>query len=316
MQKLAFPLRAVLFLVKLGKPGNKPLPKLRLRTFLFMRLMNRIAGIKTRNFHSITTRSFIAIEGHEIKLKVFTPVKTAEPLPVWMYFHGGGFALGSYIARSNFTKAIAARAGCVVVAVKYRLAPEHPFPAAVNDCYEACRWVAEHAVELGIDKNRMAVGGESAGGNLSATVSLMARDKGTPQIIHQTLLYPAVDMAMNYPSIEKYGEGYMLTQALIKQFHEAYLPDEASLGNPYCSPILANLEGLPPAVVITAEYDPLVEQGDLYADKLKQAGVPVAHKNYKGMIHDFALLMPTWLPEARESFDMIVRELKKAFEKN
>ncbi|MFN8287552.1 MAG: alpha/beta hydrolase [Chitinophagales bacterium] len=308
--------RLILFFVNLADVSKRPLTKSRPVANFFTRLLNVIGGYKFPNFYSVTDKNFIAKEGHDLKLKVYTPYKTDKPLPVWLYIHGGGFAFGAYDARSNFCKTIATRADCIVVSIQYRLAPENPFPAAINDVYEAALWVSEHAHEFGGDATKMAVGGESAGGNLSAALSQMARDKGRPKIIHQTLLYPAVDATLNYPSIDECATGYMLTKSLMQKFHAAYVPNEADHKNPYCSPIYGELKGLPPATVITAEFDPLRDEGNMYAEKLKAAEVPVAHKEFKNTIHDFTMMATKHLPEARESLQMIVEEIKKAFAKN
>lgn len=287
----------------------------RKKTNWFMNRMDRYAGFRTKNFFSISDAKFRATDGHDVKLKIYKPSDTKEPLPILVYFHGGGFAYSTYDNRPNFIKAVAAQANCIVVSVEYRLSPEHPFPAGVNDCYEATQWVAAHAAEFGGDANRLAVGGESAGGNLSAAVSMMARDKGGPKIIHQILLYPAVDMISDYPSMMSNGKGYMLTREMIEQFGDAYVDKAENRSNVYASPLLGRHDNLPPATVVTAQYDPLVDQGNLYAGKLRAAGVPTVHKEYDNVIHDFTIMMGRWLPQSRESTQLVIDELKKAFNK-
>ncbi|HLP21083.1 MAG TPA: alpha/beta hydrolase [Chitinophagales bacterium] len=307
-------MKRLLFFVNLGGLDPKqPMNQSRRKTNLFMKFMNWYAGFKFPDFYSVDDVSFQSPEGHTIKLKVFNAEKTDEKLPVWLYIHGGGFCHGEYDSRTNFCKAIATRANCVVVSVDYRLAPEHPFPAGINDCYEALKWIAQHTHEFGGDANRIAIGGESAGGNFSAAITLMARDKGGPKILHQTLLYPSVNMVEHEPSVERNATGYILTKDLLDAFHRAYISNPADAPNPYASPTLADLHGLPPAVVITAGYDPLVDDGDNYAAKLQQAGVPVVHKRYDNMIHDFTMMMTSKLDEAKDSVDIVVREVKKAF---
>lgn len=305
-------LRRVLFIINLTDVSKTDLRTGRKVSNFFSRLTNFLWGYKFPGFYKVLKREALSTEGHQIPIKIFIPKGSKEPLPVFMYYHGGGFAYGTYDTKPNVCKAIAVKANCIVVSVDYRLSPEHPFPAAINDCYEATQWVAEHAQEFGGDGSRIAVGGESAGGNLSACVSVMARDKRTPKILHQTLLYPAVDMTMSEPSIEKNGEGYMLTKPLMVKFRTAYVPNETDRRNTYCSPTFADLKDLPPALVITAEYDPLVDEGNKYAEKLKAAGVPVRHKQFNDTIHDFTLMMPTVLPEAIESMEMVVEEVRKA----
>ncbi len=313
MAKLPFALRVALFFINL-KPlnPNVPLEKSRRLVNKFMRLFDKWFGLRSPNFYSITDAAFQSVEGHEIKLKIFTPVKPTGPMPVWMYFHGGGFAHGAYDARLNFPKAIAARGECIVVSVEYRLSPEHPFPAGMNDCYEATLWVSKNAASFGGDGTRLAVGGESAGGNLAATVSLMARDKGTPKLLHQTLLYPATDGTNEHPSMIENAKGYMLTSQLVKQYGDAYIGASKQL-NEYASPLQLQLNNLPAALVITCGFDPLRDEGNLYAQKLASSGVPVRHKCYDNMIHDFVVMMPRLLPEGREAVDMIGEELRKAF---
>lgn len=313
MPQFHYRLRIILFFINLADVSKRTLQQSRPVANFFTRLMNVIGGYKFPHFYSVADRSFISKEGHEIKLKIYTPRKTAQPLPVWLYIHGGGFAFGAYDARSNFCKAIATRANCIVVSIQYRLAPENPFPAAPNDCYEAACWVSEHAHEFGGDAQQIAVGGESAGGNLSAVLAQMARDKGGLKIIHQTLMYPTVDATLNYKSIDEFATGFMLTKALMHKFHEAYVPNVADHKHPYCSPIYGELKGLPPATIITAEYDPLRDEGNLYAEKLRAAGVAVAHREFKNTIHDFTMIATKRLPEARESLDMIIEELRRAF---
>lgn len=307
-------LKRLLFFVNLGGVNtNKPLNETRWVTNLFMKVMNWYGGYKFPNFYSVRDTSFTAAEGHAIKLKVFNPIKTEHKLPVWIYLHGGGFCHGGYDTRNNFCKAIATRVNCVVVSVEYRMAPEHTFPAAPHDCYEALQWIYNNAESFGGDKSRLAVGGESAGGNLSAVLALMARDKDGPLLKHQTLLYPTVDVHMNFPSIDKYASGYMLTKTLMQSFRDAYVPDKKDWDSPYLSPLKADLKNLAPALVVTAGYDPLCDEGKLYAEKLKLANVPVVHKHYDNMIHDFTMVLTSKLPEARDSVDRIVEEVSKAF---
>lgn len=314
MPNFPWPLKLTLFFINLGGPDtSKPLVYNRKKTNWFMNRMDRYSGFRTKNFFGISDAKFRASDGHDVKLKIYKPTDSKEPLPVLVYFHGGGFAYSTYDNRPNFIKAVAAGVNCIVVSVEYRLSPEHPFPCGVNDCYEATRWVAEHAAELGGDANRIAVGGESAGGNLSAAVSMMARDKGGPKIIHQVLLYPVVDMMSDYPSMNVNGKGYMLTRELIEQFGYAYMHREEDRANVYASPISGRHENLPPATVITAEYDPLVDQGKAYADKLKAAGVPVLYKDYENTIHDFTIMLGRWTAQSRHSTQLVIDELKKAF---
>ncbi|WP_460921848.1 alpha/beta hydrolase [Pontibacter brevis] len=314
MSNIPLPVQLLIGITKLGaNRASLPLVKRRRSSNMFMKFMDSFAGLKSPSVPDPENISFISRAGHEIGLRVFKPAGVNTPLPVWVYFHGGGFAIGSYDVRDNFCKKIAEQASCAVVSVQYRLAPEHPFPEGLQDCYEATCWVAEHAHVFGGDGSKLAVGGESAGGNLAAVVSLMGRDRNGPKILHQTLLYPAVDCSGSAPSRREEDTEYLITQDMLKQFGDAYLPAGINRKDPYCSPVFADLTGLPPAVVITAEHDPLRDEGNRYAKKLKHAGVPVVHKEYPGMIHDFVLMMPRFLKESREAICLVKKALCTAF---
>ncbi len=210
------------------------------------------------------------------------------PLPALVYFHGGGFVLCNLDSHDGTCRSLANAAGCAVVSVDYRLAPEHRFPAAPEDCYAATRFVAENAAAFGVDPRRLAIGGDSAGGNLTAVVALMARDRGGPELRFQLLIYPVTDCAFDTPSYRENGEGYFLTAQQMRWFWEHYLARAAQAADPYASPLRAEkLEGLPPGLVITAEYDPLRDEGEAYAARLREAGVAVTLSRYDGMIHGF-----------------------------
>ena len=228
---------------------------------------------------------------------VQTPVRVYRPslasdLPVLMYFHGGGFVICNLDTHDRACRSLANASGCVVVSVDYRLAPEHKFPAAADDAYSATRYVAEHASEFGIDPSRIAVGGDSAGANLATVVALMARDRGGPALKFQLLIYPVTDFTNHETASERaYGQGYFLDTVLMDWFADQYFSAEADRSVPYASPLKASdVGGLPPALVITGECDPLRDQGEAFADKLRDAGVPVVLKRYEGMIHPFISL--------------------------
>lgn len=225
--------------------------------------------------------------GGEIPVRIYTPNGTA-PFPLLVYFHGGGWVLGSLETHDGICRELANGAGCVVVSVDYRLAPEHRYPAAAEDCYAATRWAAANAGELGADPKRLAVGGDSAGGNLAAVVPQMARDRGGPPIVFQLLIYPATDSACDAPSQRENADGYLLTYADMLWFWGHYLGDSTKGAEPYASPLrAARVNGLPPALVITAEFDPLRDEGEHYAKRLEEAGVPARLSRYHGMIHGF-----------------------------
>jgi len=224
--------------------------------------------------------------GGQIPVRIYTP-EGSEPFPVLVFFHGGGFVIGSIELYDEFCRELANGAGCMVVSVDYRLAPEHKFPAAVEDCYAATEWVAENAKAIGGNPALIAVGGDSAGGNLSAVVAQMARDKGTPPLVFQLLIYPATDFVHETQSSRE-NTGYFLTKDDMAWFSSLYLRSETDGSNPQASPLLAeDLSGLPPALVITAEFDPLRDEGEAYAERLRQAGVDTVCTRYKGMIHGF-----------------------------
>jgi acetyl esterase len=223
----------------------------------------------------------------EIPIRIYRPFRTGVS-PVLVYFHGGGWVIGDLDTHDDICRALAHHADCLVVSVDYRLAPEHKFPAAIDDALAATHWVVENADELNIDAGRLAVGGDSAGGNLAAVVSHLARDRNGPAIRYQLLIYPATDMTLSYPSIEQLGEGYRLTSAAMRWFVDHYLRDRQDQSDPKASPLFASdFSGLPPALVITAGFDPLRDEGKAYADKLAAAGVEVDYRCYEGMVHGF-----------------------------
>jgi acetyl esterase len=220
-----------------------------------------------------------------IPIRIYTPEKGAAPRPGVVFFHGGGFVIGDLDTHDPDCRAIANGTGAVVVAVDYRLAPEHPYPAAQEDCIAAVGWVHDHASDLGIDPDRLAVAGDSAGGNLAAVVAQQLHANGGPALRAQILIYPATELGMTFPSIKENGEGYLLTEESMRWFMAHYQP---VIDEPLASPLLAeDLAGLPPALVITAEFDPLRDEGEAYADKLRAAGVSVIQSRYDGMIHGF-----------------------------
>ncbi|MGI2329084.1 alpha/beta hydrolase [Planococcus sp. YIM B11945] len=256
----------------------------------------------------------IALAGRTIPIRVYTP-KGDAPFPALVFYHGGGWVLGSIESHDAICRELANLASCVVISVEYRLAPEHKFPAAVEDAYESLEWVASHAAELGIDHERIAVGGDSAGGNLATVASLIASERQGPNVVHQLLLYPSTGPAAGYPSMAENAKGYLLTGDMMSWFQTQYLQSNEDRVHPYLSPILSdNLEGLPPATILTAQYDPLRDVGIAYAEKLKAEGVAVFHKNYDDLIHGFANFSG-FVPEARQAVADGAEELKKAFKK-
>ncbi len=216
-------------------------------------------------------------------------------LPVVVFFHGGGWVVGSIASHDALCRRMCNASGCIVVSVDYRLAPEHRFPAAVDDSFAATDWVARHAAEIGGDPSRIAVCGDSAGGNLAAVVALLARDREGPQILYQVLIYPITDYLPDTDSYRRNGDDYFLTGTTIKWFWDHYLnnPAEGTLWT--ASPLRAQcLAGLPPALVLVAEFDPLLDEGLAYADRLEQSGVPVERVICEGQIHGFVRRLDTF----------------------
>jgi acetyl esterase len=223
----------------------------------------------------------------DIPVRIYTPTGDG-PFPVLVFFHGGGWVICNLDTHDSYCRSLANGTPCIVVSVDYRLAPEHKFPAAPEDCYAATQWIAEHAAEFNGDPARLAIGGDSAGGNLTAVISQLARDRGGPALSFQLLIYPATDFTADTLSMKENAEGYFLTADDMAWFTNHYLNSEEEKRNPLASPLLAaDLSNLPPALVITAEYDPLRDEGEIYGQKLKEAGVPVTITRYEGMIHGF-----------------------------
>ena len=254
----------------------------------------------------------IPVPGGEIAVRIYTPAGDG-PLPALVYYHGGGWVIGNLDTVDVPCRMLANRADCVVVSVDYRLAPEHKFPTAADDAYAAAKWVAENAASIQVDPERIAVGGDSAGGNLAAVVALMARDQGDLSLAYQMLLYPVTNHSYETDSYRDNADGYFLTKNTMVWFWNHYLRDEQDGQNPYASPLLADdLSGLPPAIVITAGFDPLRDEGEAYAARLREAGVPVEATRYDGMIHGF-FWMPGALTEGVNAINQAGNALKQVF---
>ncbi|MBM4255582.1 MAG: alpha/beta hydrolase [Deltaproteobacteria bacterium] len=223
----------------------------------------------------------------DIPIRIYTP-NGRGPFPLLVYFHGGGWVVGSIETVDASCRSLTNQAGCITVSVDYRLAPEHKFPAAPEDCYAATTWTALNASSIHGDPSRLAIGGESAGANLAAAVALMAQERGAPSIALQLLLYPVTDYACNTPSCRENGEGYFLTTEMMRWFWNHYLRNSADGENPLASPLRAKrLQSLAPAAIFTAEFDPLRDEGADYARKLRDAGIPVEYKCQEGLIHGY-----------------------------
>jgi acetyl esterase len=251
-------------------------------------------------------------EAGDIAARIYRPAADG-PLPALVYFFGGGWSLGTLDTSDAVCRMITNRAGCASIAVSYRLAPENKFPAAVHDCYSGIAWVAEHADELGVDATRLAVGGDSSGGNLAAAVTLLARERGGPALRHQLLVYPNTDAAAGTDSMREITDQHFFNANAIKWYWGMYLASPEDGDNPLASPLRAkDLSGLPPATVITAELDPLRDESELYARKLAEAGVPAEVIRYDGMMHGFFTMVGI-LDTAREAVGTAADRLASAF---
>lgn len=250
--------------------------------------------------------------GGEVPLRLYAASDEAG-LPLLLHYHGGGWVIGSLETHDGFCRSLAIAAGCAVLAVDYRLAPDHRFPAAFEDCYAALGWAEKNARQLGIDAERLGVIGDSAGGNLAAAVALHARDANGPRLEQQVLLYPALDPTMASASIRENADGYFLTESAMRWFWGHYCGDGADLRDPRLSPPCADsLAGLPPALVITAGFDPLRDEGDAYAAALGRAGCEVEHVRYDAMFHGFAL-MGEQLDDGRAAVAQVAASVRKRF---
>ncbi|MBV8305437.1 MAG: alpha/beta hydrolase [Acidimicrobiia bacterium] len=251
--------------------------------------------------------------GGDIPVRLYSPSADAV-LPVVVYLHGGGWCIGNIASHDGICRKLAAQSGLTVVSVDYRLAPEHRFPCAPEDCYAAVQWVPDQAGDLRVDASRMALAGDSAGGNLTAVTALLARDRGGPAISFQLMMYPVIDATMSFPSFKENAEGKLLSARDMAFFYEQYVGDDVDLKDPMLSPLYApSLRGLPPALVITAEYDPLRDEGEAYADALQQAGVEARSSRYDGMVHGFfglEAVIPAAAPAMEEAAAALAYWLK------
>ena len=266
---------------------GKPLAEARAATRLGVEIVTRRPPIPMARVEPIE----IPGNAGPIPARLYAPTALPDgsPAPLLLYFHGGGFVVGDLDTHDGACRFLADAAGVAVLSVDYRLAPEHPFPAAVEDAWAAFAWTAANAAALGADPGRIAIGGDSAGGNLAAVTSLLARAGGGAMPAMQLLLYPAVDQVGGQRSRELFADGFILTKAEIDWFEAQYLPDGAEEGDPRVSVLRApDLTGLPPAYVATAGFDPLRDEGEAYALRMREAGVQVALRRHPGLIHSFA----------------------------
>jgi len=251
--------------------------------------------------------------GGSLAVRGYTPRASDQPLPILLWYHGGGFVIGSVNSYDAICRYLCLHADCIVLSVDYRLAPEHPFPAAVEDCFAALNWAAEHAVELGGDPTRLAVAGDSAGGNLATVCSLLARDAGGPALALQLLIYPGTAAEPESASHHRFAEGYILSRKSILWFYRHYLPDSAARKDFRYAPLLAeNLSGLPPTLLILADHDPLYDEGRAYGERLQSAGNQIEMVDYPGMVHAF-YSMSNAVNAAKDALQRSAKALRKAF---
>jgi acetyl esterase len=271
-----------------------------------MHLLHLAGAGPLTEVHSVTDH-----DAGGVRVRAYHP-RAGSRLPVLVWFHGGGWTLGCLDEYDAVCRALAAAADALVVSVGYALAPEQPFPAGLDDCRRALHWVTDHAESLGGDATRVAVGGDSAGGNIAAAVALLARDEG-PELALQVLVYPALDAAMDTASWAANGEGYLLEAAQTRWFWSNYTRGGTDPADWRVSPLRApDLAGVAPAVVVTAEFDPLRDEGESYAQRLADANVPVVARRFDGMIHIF-FSMPGAFDAAREAIALVGSELQRVF---
>ncbi len=256
----------------------------------------------------------ITTEVGAIKLTIVRPANAKGTLPVFTYFHGGGWVLGDYPTHARLIHDLVLNSGAAAVYVDYTPSPEAHYPTAINQAYAATKWVAEHGKEIGVDGKRLAVAGNSVGGNMAAVVALMAKDKGTPKLRFQALLWPVTDASFETGSYNQFAQGHFLTKPMMQWFWDNYTTDPKQRAEIYASPLRATkdqLKGLPPALVQTAESDVLRDEGEAYARKLDAAGVAVTSVRYNGMIHDYGLLnVVSQVPAVQAALRQAGEELK------
>jgi acetyl esterase/lipase len=280
------------FLDALAAGGGKPLELMTPKDARAV-LVGAQAGVKVDVSGIKVEDKTISVNGQLIAIKIVRPAGAIGTLPVFMYFHGGGWVLGDYQTHERLIRDLVVGSGAAAVYVDYTPSPEAKYPTAINQAFAATQWVAQNGTQIGVDGKRLAVAGNSVGGNMAAVVSLMAKDKGTPAIKYQLLLWPVTDANFNNASYNQFADGYFLSKSLMQWFWNNYTTDPKQRAEIYTSPLQASVEqlkGLPPALVQTAEFDVLRDEGEAYARKLDAAGVNVTSVRYNGMIHDFGLL--------------------------
>jgi len=301
------------FLEALAAGGGKPLEQLSPKDARAV-LTGAQASVKVDLSGVEIAERTIEVNGQTVMLKIVRPANVKGELPVFMFFHGGGWVLGDFPTHQRLIRDLVVGSGAVAVYVDYTPSPEAQYPTAINQAYAATRWVAEHGKQIGVDGKRLAVAGNSVGGNMAAVVALMAKEQKTPALRFQLLLWPVTDAAFEDGSYQQFAEGHFLTKNMMQWFWDNYTTDATQRAQIHASPLRATTEqlrGLPAALVQTAEFDVLRDEGEGYARKLDAAGVPVTAVRYNGMIHDFGLLNPlNQIPEVRAAMRQAAGELK------
>jgi acetyl esterase/lipase len=301
------------FLEALAAGGGKPLEQLSPKDARAV-LTGAQASVKVDLSGIEVTDRTIDANGQKVALKIVRPANVKGDLPVFMFFHGGGWVLGDFPTHQRLIRDLVVGSGAVAVYVDYTPSPEAQYPTAINQAYAATRWVAEHGKQIGVDGSRLAVAGNSVGGNMAAVVALMAKEQKAPALRFQLLLWPVTDASFDDGSYQQFAEGHFLTRNMMKWFWDNYTTDAAQRAQVHASPLRASTEqlrGLPAALVQTAEFDVLRDEGEAYARKLDAAGVPVTAVRYNGMIHDYGLLNPlNQVPEVRAAMRQAAGELK------
>jgi len=282
------------FLTQLNSGGGKPMEQMEPKEAREV-LIGAQKSVEVDLSGIETTEKTLIVDEHSLTLSIVRPIGHSKKLPVFMFFHGGGWILGDFPTHKRLVRDLVVGSGAVAVFVNYTPSPEAHYPVAINQAYAATKWVAEHADEINVDASRLAVAGNSVGGNMAAVVALMAKEKGTPHIAFQLLLWPVTDANFDTESYLTYPDGFFLSRNMMKWFWDAYTTDEGKRKELHASPLQAKpeqLAGLPPALIQVAEYDVLRDEGEAYGRKLNEAGVEVTLVRYDGLIHDYGLLNP------------------------
>jgi len=301
------------FLDALNAGGGKPMEQMKPKEARKV-LEGAQSSVEVPLYEVEISEKTIHVEGQDILLHLVRPAKAKEALPVFMFFHGGGWVLGDFPTHERLVRDLVRSSGAAAVFVNYTPSPEAHYPTAINQAYAATEWVAEYGEKINVDGSRLAVVGNSVGGNMAAVVSLMAKEKGTPALRSQILLWPVTHASFDTDSYHQYAEGHFLTRNMMKWFWDNYTTDKAQRKEIYASPLNATLEqlkGLPPALVQTAELDVLRDEGEAYARLLNAAGVEVTSTRYNGLIHDYGLLNPiAHVPAVHSAIHQAGRALK------